>query len=473
MTIIYFAMGGGQGPDVGGATMVKMLRLLRLSRMARMARLLRSMPEILILLKGISAAIRSVFFTLVLLLILLYIFAVLFRQLADDTTTGKTYFSTVPGSMNKLLIHGIFFDNFGDMIESIVKENGALGVVLLFFFYSFVLLASLTVMNMLIGVLCEVVSAVAETEQEELTMIFLKDSLWTFVKDKAAQVHHERSTDTEGDGYNVIISKANFKDIMEDERACKLLRDVEVDIFALVDLVDTIFSTDHGEEKFLTYPEFVEVMLEHRSTSEATVKDITDLRRYIRARVDRMDEDMASKLKRMQAHVNAMSTLIEKVAGVETGTLQEEAKKDLQKLEEKLEKEAKAGTQKVGKWQTRKMKLNNKNAGEAHRPPQDMALPGRKWTKMSEQGETPMTQLVQPAERSGHGEQTVQKVRSGDSPKVAAAAGGGGAAVVSFKASPKGAGQDLATSSNPSSGRDSKVSDTKKSKTPSLISDTE
>merc|ERR1740138_403190 len=85
------------------ATMLRLFRLVRLSRMARMARLLRWMPELMILLKGLWLASRSVFFTLVLLVGTIYIFALVFRQITDGTALGEAYFSTVPVSMGSLL----------------------------------------------------------------------------------------------------------------------------------------------------------------------------------------------------------------------------------------------------------------------------------------------------------------------------------------------------------------------------------
>ena len=39
----------------------------------------------------------------------------------------------------------------------------------------FILLASLTVMNMLIGILCEVVSVVSSVEKEQLVLSFVKE----------------------------------------------------------------------------------------------------------------------------------------------------------------------------------------------------------------------------------------------------------------------------------------------------------
>ena len=51
--------------------------------MARMARLLRSVPELLIIVRAIAIALRSVFFLMVLLVGLVYVFALLFNQLFD------------------------------------------------------------------------------------------------------------------------------------------------------------------------------------------------------------------------------------------------------------------------------------------------------------------------------------------------------------------------------------------------------
>ena len=63
-----------------------------------MARLLRWMPELLILLKGLVQATRSIFFTLVLLFLVVYVFALVFRQLTDGTEIGQEFFPTVTTS---------------------------------------------------------------------------------------------------------------------------------------------------------------------------------------------------------------------------------------------------------------------------------------------------------------------------------------------------------------------------------------
>eukprot|EP00439_Symbiodinium_sp_Y106_P009829 s3784_g1.t1 len=71
-------------------TILRTVRLLRLTRLGRIARLLRAVPEVVTLLKGIAAAIRSVFFTLLLLLVLLFVFGVVFKtQAKEDARSNR------------------------------------------------------------------------------------------------------------------------------------------------------------------------------------------------------------------------------------------------------------------------------------------------------------------------------------------------------------------------------------------------
>merc|ERR1719174_3299511 len=62
LLILIFIPEAGGGAGNGG--IMRLARLLRLSRMARMGKLLRVMPELLIMIKGMKAATRSVFWTI-------------------------------------------------------------------------------------------------------------------------------------------------------------------------------------------------------------------------------------------------------------------------------------------------------------------------------------------------------------------------------------------------------------------------
>jgi len=257
VTIIMFFVGGSNGSSpMGNASILRLFRLLRLSRMARM---LRSMPELMILIKGMVAAGRSVFFTLFLLIILLYIFAIAFTQLAKEDL--PQYFQGIPRSMWSLLMHGTFLDNLGPVMEDI----GRASIVYSFLFLCFIALAALMVMNMLIGVLCEVVSAVAATEKEDMSVSFVMQKMQSIITE----------LDTDGDGN---LSKREFIKILNNNEAVVALNEVGVDPVGLVDFVDHIFEDEQVE---LDFESFMNVVLQFRGSNTATVKDIMNLTKIV------------------------------------------------------------------------------------------------------------------------------------------------------------------------------------------------
>lgn len=274
----------GSGGNTGGANvgLLRLARLLRLSRMARMGKLLRVMPELLIMLKGMKAAMRSVFWTLILLLLIMYVFAILFVQLGEDTAVGDQYFNAVPQSMYTLLVFGVFLDDIRFLTDKLKSEW-----VLAIIFFCFVLLAALTVMNMLIGVLCEVVSAVAATEREEM--------LVQHVNDRISRVM--AIVDTDGSG---SISKTEFSQIVVNSEAVKCLSDVGVDVFALIDLADYIFLDDDNAEVELDFGRFMEIVLKLRGSNTATVKDIVDLRKFMRLQMQENQAQTALILEKLR-----------------------------------------------------------------------------------------------------------------------------------------------------------------------------
>lgn len=297
---------------MGNASLLRLLRLLRLSRMARMARLLRSMPELLVLIKGMIAAIRSVFFTLLLLVLLLYVFSILFRQMTVDATIGKLKFPTIMSSIHTLVLDGILFDGPGDLMALMEEENL---YILIVAYYFFVLFAALTVMNMLIGVLCEVVSATAATEREELTIVYVQERLRFIVDRCCIQNSDLYKGDTTLDDRikDVRFQKNDFLGILQDTEATQLLLEVGVDVFGLVDLIDTIFATETGADRILEFGDLIEVFMDQRTSNTATVKDVTDLRKYVRGRLDLIESNT-------NVQIAALGSMLESTGRLPSGT---------------------------------------------------------------------------------------------------------------------------------------------------------
>jgi hypothetical protein len=254
--------------DSGGGTPAKLgifrvLRMVKLFRMARAVRLMRALPEIAILVKGIGIATRSVFFTLFLLFIIIYVFAVVFRQLTDGSEIGSKYFQNVPHAINSLLLDGVLPDNAA-IVNDLSEANWYLWPLIMFF----ILLASLTVMNMLVGVLVEVVGAVAESEKEGLAVLEMREHL----VEAMAKLDID---DSKG------ISKSEFEKILIQPEAAKILQDIGVDVVGLVDLSDFIFE-DFGDQGELDLNHFMNVVLDLRTCNTAKVKDVVMLQKLLK-----------------------------------------------------------------------------------------------------------------------------------------------------------------------------------------------
>jgi len=259
--VIWLKGGSGSTSAAVNPTIVRLFRLLKLTRMARMIRLLRAMPELMILIKGIAVAFRSVIFTLCLLLIFIYLFAILFKSLLEDHEVGKELFPSIPTAMLNLLTQGTLPDHEA-MIMKVWNVNAGYGLLA----FVFILMTSLTVMNMLVGVLVEVVGVVSTVEKEQMNV--------QFVYSKLQECLITSGLDADGD---MRISKAEFESLLLNPKAARMVQEVGVDVVGLVDFSEYLFQKDTT----LSFPEFMDLVLQLRGSNTATVKDVVDLRKFI------------------------------------------------------------------------------------------------------------------------------------------------------------------------------------------------
>merc|ERR1712194_59540 len=100
-----------------------------------------------------------------------------------------------------------------------------------------------------------------------------------YVKDQVRFILKELDDDHDG-----LISKDEFKHIVEHPDAVAALDSVGVDVLALVSYADFIFQSDkHGMEfnKRLDFHDFMDIVLKLRGDQQATVRDIVELRKFI------------------------------------------------------------------------------------------------------------------------------------------------------------------------------------------------
>ncbi|CAE8689493.1 unnamed protein product [Polarella glacialis] len=305
MTIVSLITGssGNMGPSA-------VLRLFRLLRLSRLMRMLRSLPELMILVKGMVTAMKSVMYVLGLLIIITYVFAIALTQLTQGLVVHDLYFENVLISMYSLLIYATFLDNLADFCDAIREES----LPCLFIVFIFVGLAAMTVMNMLIGVLCEVVSSVAETENEERLTTTVIAKMQTVLK----------SLDEDN---NDTISLQEFGNIMGVPQAVQALEEVGIDPVGIVDFAE-MFFIEEGQLVELSFKRFMEMVLDLRESNGAKVRDIMNLWKKIHPKLHETNTELES--------LKARTTRIEQILG----TLAKEAQRLADQRERRLASES-------------------------------------------------------------------------------------------------------------------------------------
>mmetsp|Transcript_59180 Transcript_59180/g.138625 ORF Transcript_59180/g.138625 Transcript_59180/m.138625 type:complete len:651 (+) Transcript_59180:112-2064(+) len=240
---------------------LRLTRVFKFFRMVRLVRLLRYTPEIVILVKGLGVASRSVFFTLCLLGLLIYVYGIAFKHLCKETTVGTEYFNTLSQSMFTLFFTGCFFDGIPALAHMMFQESFVFGTM----FMSFLLLAPLTVLNMLVGVLVQVLQVLSQVENDALTSSFLRDHTLQIVS----------KIDLNSDG-NVDIDE--FSKLVKQPGMVRALHEADIDVAALISEAELVFN---GQER-LSVDDFVAAIQAFRRTNSVTIKDLLQFRRMLR-----------------------------------------------------------------------------------------------------------------------------------------------------------------------------------------------
>eukprot|EP00930_Biecheleria_cincta_P060175 TRINITY_DN4586_c0_g2_i2.p1 TRINITY_DN4586_c0_g2~~TRINITY_DN4586_c0_g2_i2.p1 ORF type:complete len:728 (-),score=133.08 TRINITY_DN4586_c0_g2_i2:249-2432(-) len=270
-------MATGTSVNVINPSIMRILRILRLTRVARIIRLLHYFPEVMVLLSGLAVAIRSVLACVSLLGITIYIFAIVFNQLTRGYPSNSEHFESLSTSLKTLTFRVCFYDGLNKLGGDLFQENAIHGCVLLVF----LLLAPLTVMNMLIGVLAEVIRVVATTEHETMAMQAVAYTIQEVLPDPAV----------DGDR---MVNQEQFVQLLNKDTTVNAFKEIGVDALELLDNPDIIF----GKEQDLPFAEFLDAVLLLRGTNTVTVKDVMQLRRNLMSEINvALDERLLKQIK--------------------------------------------------------------------------------------------------------------------------------------------------------------------------------
>jgi hypothetical protein len=287
------AVSGGGGLDLPTAV----LRLFRLARLSRLVRMLRSLPELMIMIKGMVTAAASVGYTLGLLVMITYVFSIAFRNLApkpgahhdEEEDITIVFFSSVPETMHNLIIFATFLDELASFAIPVKEQSTACFCLM----WVYIAIASLTVMNMLVGVLCEVIAAVAEEEKETMMVDKVNEKFNTIIAD----------LDTDMDG---SLSWDEFQKILDKPETHKALASVNVDAETMVDIAEDYFF-ENGEAVAVSFEEFMQLLLDLRGGQQATVKNLMTMGKGLSKKFNQTADRMDSLKGKMDKAMSAIS----------------------------------------------------------------------------------------------------------------------------------------------------------------------
>merc|ERR1712176_730776 len=143
--------------------------------------------------------------------------------------------------------------------------------------FLFIGVANLTILNMLIGVLCDVVSAVADVEKEEIAFLNTRDKIQAVMKD----------LDTDNDN---VISAAEFKMLACNKKVWHLLKDVNVDPDGFIDFGKQLFEDDPKAK--IEFDAFMQMTMDMREDSEASVKSLRKFWMQVKSRLLKDSEEI-------------------------------------------------------------------------------------------------------------------------------------------------------------------------------------
>jgi len=304
------------GAGISGASVLRLLRLLRITRMSR---LMRSFPELMTIIRGLAASIRSVFWTGVILFLLTYTWAILFtneyhqgqdddlniRECAFNFDEGnftltedknihdcivQVFFGSMGKSMASLLVMGAVLDDVTACSDSIRKSGSPHYIV---FFVLYIIFASFTLLNMLTGILCEVVNASAESEKTKTKEAKLRDAIESIVNE----------LDKNSDGK---ISRNEFKKMQKNRIILKALKELQIERTEIEKYFEFFFAPrEDGQEPNVTIDEMTQTIMRTRpgtpvgaldmaAVKQVVIQSYTQAQKYLQQITDMLSESSSS-----------------------------------------------------------------------------------------------------------------------------------------------------------------------------------
>lgn len=249
---------------------------IRLLRVVRLARLFKVVPRLLVLMTGILEALKALMYTTILLFAQTWCFAIIFHSYAEYSPgigNGTQFgIATTSDAFYSLLTYGVFMDGIGDILLVITGESQMWGIA----FIVFVFLANLTMLNLFIGILTEVISRVQGEFDDSKQMSALQEGVQELLECYDLSEDH-------------VLNKTEFEMLKDYPHMKTLLIDNDIDPEDLDALTPILFEDceDPNHDPKITWEKFMDRVFRLKGGNPALVTDVVELRNFVRKTLKR------------------------------------------------------------------------------------------------------------------------------------------------------------------------------------------
>lgn len=176
-------------------------------------------------------------------------------------------------------------------------------------FLVFIFLSAFLVMNMLIGIVCNVVDHVSKSEEELASNGFLRGTLMDLLE----------CYDKDG---NRMLTRTEFEFLLKNPEMNLILEKLGVDQSDLLSLKEVMFddsdnnwkleqdSTSHSwrtesqiREKELPFKQFISIVFRLRGANTVRVGDLVELREFVKLRIDKSKHAVQKRLDALEEYL--------------------------------------------------------------------------------------------------------------------------------------------------------------------------
>lgn len=284
--------------SIGGQVRIptQPLRILRLLKLTRMARLMHSFPELVTMIKGLMRSLRAISSSMILIGLMVYVWAIVMHMLMKEEdhynqamwAEHNYSFDTITRCIWTLLMAGtLMLDSSSPLVASLLfdpRANFKLGGIM---FTAYALISALCILQMLIGVLLDVVSSVKAEEQDAVAIGLLKQELL-----------NKLSELDDGDGR---ISEEELQALISVPHSKALLKKMNVNHAFFVELIKSMYSKPG---MLVPITSILELMVTCRGDNVSTVETMAGALVRIISEVTHVKQILEGDMRRMEKHLD-------------------------------------------------------------------------------------------------------------------------------------------------------------------------